>query len=118
MFITIVAYLVAAEMILGGQARLTNLTPGIRQKTLDKAEGYQRLLPIIPIKDPVLHSAFLGFFMSLGGILLLFRSTRRAGSVLTGTLNLLGVYVQSRIGIGYSHPVISAACCALVYLYT
>lgn len=96
------------ELFLGGQARLTSaLTPRLHQKAISKADGTQKYLSFIPIRDPVQHSRFIGAMMCLAGALLCKRQIRLYGGVLSVSLTLAGVYTQYRMRIPYWLPAVN-----------
>ena len=101
----ILRYILTFELFLGGQARLTpTLTPTLYRRAMAKAEGTQRYLSLIPVKDPIRHSNFIGAAMCTAGALLCLRRTRLAGALLAISLTLAGVYTQKRMGIPYWLP--------------
>ena len=107
------------EHFLGGQARLTSkLTPVLYERAMSKAAGTaEALYPIIPVKDPVLHSNVIGLLMVSTGSLLAYSKTR--GSNVTLSLNtfltLAGIYSQRRMRIPYYVPVFNLLLGAAVY---
>ena len=83
---TIIPPILAFELLLGGQARITPLlTPSLYHKAIDrKAVGTRdAFYPLIPIHDAVRHSKFIGVMMVVAGLLVARRGTREAGAGLT-----------------------------------
>lgn len=110
-----VRIVLTAELFLGGQARLTSaLTPGLYKRAMTKAEGTQRYLDFIPIKDATRHTNFIGALMVTAGVLLTSARTRLPGGVLSISLTLAGVYSQYRMGIPYWLPSVNTVLAAIV----
>ena len=114
------ALLLSFEHFLGGQARITSLlTPSLyRRAVVDKGPGTaEALYPIIPIKDHVRLTNFVGALMVLEGTLLALPRTR--GSLGTLGLNTFltaaGIYSQRRMGIPYWLPSVNMALGLLVW---
>ena len=108
------AYILSFEHFLGGQARITSLlTPSLYQgAVVRKGPGTaEALYPIIPFRDPTIHSNFIGVLMLLQGTLLAYPPTR--GSFWTLGLNTFltaaGIYSQRRMGIPYWLPCVNMA---------
>lgn len=98
-------YILTFELFLGGQARITpTLTPTLYNKAMAKADGVQKYLSFIPIKDSKEHTKFIGVLMCLAGVLLCYPRRRLEGGLLSISLTLAGVYTQLRMGIPYWLP--------------
>ncbi|KAI6793601.1 hypothetical protein KC332_g9596 [Hortaea werneckii] len=105
----------AAELFLGGQARLTrHLTPGLHDRAMAKAEGYLRYLSFIPARSPTEHSVYIGMAMCTAGGLLCFPATRIQGALLSTSLSLMGIYSQARMGISFWLPAINTVLGSLI----
>lgn len=114
------ALILAFELLVGGQARLSpNLTPTLHRRVMMKAKGTAvALYPVpIPIKDPILHTKFVGSLMVTAGLLT--GSSVMRGSLVTLFLTLFltcaGVYSQQRMGIPYWLPVVNSGLAVLVW---
>lgn len=106
------AYLLSFEHFLGGQCRITpKLTPSLyhRAVTVKAAGTAESLYPLIPIKNPIRHSQFIGLLMCATGALLAWSRTR--GTVLPLGLNTFltcaGIYSQQRMGMPFWLPVVN-----------
>ena len=111
----IVRVILSAELFLGGQARLTSmLTPTLHRRAMAKAEGTQKYLNFIPIRDSKSHTRFIGALMVAAGTLLMFRRTRLLGALLGIALTLAGVYSQYRMGIPYWLPSVNTVLAAII----
>ncbi len=118
-FVTIIRIVLTGELLLGGQARLTSrLTPTLYKRAMAKAEGTQRYLSFIPIRDPRQHTHFIGALMCLAALLLGFSRTRLAGGMLSIALTLAGVYSQYRMAIPYWLPAVNTVLAAVIILAT
>jgi hypothetical protein len=107
--------ILTAELFLGGQCRITPaLTPGLYQRVMRKADGTQKYLPFIPIKDPKEHTRFIGFLMCTAGALLCARRTRLLGGLLSISLTLAGVYTQWKMKIPYWLPSVNTVLAAVI----
>lgn len=118
--ITLVVRLVlAAELFLGGQARLTSsLTPNLHHRAMAKAEGTKKYLSFVPISNPTEHTRFIGALMcTAGGLLSIPRSVlsqgRLMGGLLSITLTLAGVYSQYKMRIPYWLPSVNTVLAAI-----
>lgn len=116
----VLAYLLSFEHLLGGQARITSLlTPSLYQgAVVRKGPGTaEALYPIIPIKDHVRLSNFIGALMVLQGTLLALPTTRSSlGALGLNTfLTAAGIYSQRRMGIPYWLPCVNMALGFLVW---
>ncbi len=115
--VPVINYILSFELFLGGQARLTSLlTPTLHKRAMSKASGTQKYLSFIPISDPILHSKFIGGLMCLAGSMLLMRSTRRVGSLLSGSLSVAGIYSQSKMRIPYWLPCLNTVLAVVIFL--
>lgn len=115
--VSTINYILSFELFLGGQARLTPLlTPSLYKRAMSKAVGNQKYLSFIPIRDPKLHSNFIGALMCLAGALLLSGITRRVGSLLSASLSLAGVYSQSKMGIPFWLPIVNSVLAAIIFV--
>lgn len=103
--------LFAAELLLGGQARITSrLTPSITKRAMAKAHGYREYLPIMPSRNAHEHSRAIGALMLAAGIGMLWPRAGPARILATslGTaLALMGIYSQRLMGIPYWLPCIN-----------
>jgi hypothetical protein len=72
---TIIPPVLSFELFLGGQARITSLlTPRLYNRAMSKAIGTRNAFyPIIAIKDPTLHSNFIGAWMCIAGALVAYK---------------------------------------------
>ncbi|KAF2652223.1 hypothetical protein K491DRAFT_719146 [Lophiostoma macrostomum CBS 122681] len=107
---TIIPPILSFELFLGGQARITSLlTPRLYKKAMSKAVGTRdAFYPIIAIKDPTLHSNFIGVWMCIAGALVAYRPLRVPwGAALTLVLTNMGIYSQRRMKIPYWLPVVN-----------
>lgn len=112
---SIARWVLALELFLGGQARLTDkLTPSVHQRVMDKAPGYMRYLDFLPVTDAGQHTQVIGSLMCLAGGLLCTSSTRLLGASLSMSLSLAGIYSQYRMGIPYWVPCIHTALAGFV----
>ena len=114
------ASILAFEMVLGGQARLTSFfTPSFYQRAMRKAPGtLEALYPLpVPTRDSTLHTRSVGAMMVLAGVLTGWPTTR--GSLGTLGLNLFltgaGVYSQRRMRIPYWLPVVNSVLAIVVW---
>lgn len=105
----VLRYILALELVFGGQARLTDWTPSVRQRAMAKAEGYRRYLPFLPGSTPSEHSRNIGLFMLGSGIgLLLPLKTIQLVCALLGTgLAIMGAYAQRAMGVPYWLPCVN-----------
>ena len=104
-----------AELFLGGQARLTSiLTPSLYKRAMAKAEGTQRYLDFIRIRDAKRHTNCIGASMVTAGALLISARARLAGGVLSIALTLAGVYTQYRMNIPYWLPSVNTVLAAII----
>ena len=111
----VVRIVLTTELFLGGQARLTSaLTPGLHKRAMAKAEGAQRYLDFIPIRDARQHTRFIGLLMCSAGALLSWQKTRLAGGLLSIALSLAGVYTQTRMQIPYWLPTTNTVLAGIV----
>lgn len=112
---SIARWILALELFLGGQARLTDrLTPSVHQRVMEKAPGYMRYLNFLPVKDPKQHTQVFGSLMCLAGGLLCVPSTNLPGATLSMSLSLAGIYSQYRMGISYWVPCVNTTLAALI----
>jgi hypothetical protein len=107
--------ILTAELFLGGQCRITPvLTPGLYQRAMRKADGTQKYLSFIPIKDAKEHTRFIGVLMCAAGALLCARRTRLVGGLLSISLTLAGVYTQMKMKIPYWLPSVNTVLAAVI----
>lgn len=117
--LTLLRYTLTAQLLLGGQARLTSrLTPSLHRRAMAKAPGTRKYLPFIPIRDPVRHTHFIGAMMCLAGVMLCLDveglRLRLAGAVLAVSLTLAGVWTQVRMGIPWWLPGVNSVVAGVV----
>ena len=108
---TTLAFLLAFEFLLGGQARITPfLTPAIHRVVMDKARTTREALSFIPVQDAKQHTQFLGCAMCLNAILLVAPRTRcNIGVGLTLALTGALVRMHTRLGESVVVPVVNSA---------
>jgi hypothetical protein len=114
--VSLARYILAFELFLGGQARLTNFTPHLHEKAMSKADGYKKYLPFIPGKTAVEHSRNIGILMSTAGALMCFpaTATRLPGATLSLSLSSMGIYSQHLMGVPYWLPVVNTVLAAFI----
>lgn len=107
--------ILTAQLVLGGQARLTStLTPTLHKRAMSKAEGARKYLSFVPIRDAKQHTRFIGLLMCAAGALLSWHRTRLSGALLSMSLSLMGVYSQWRMAIPYWLPAVNTVLAAVI----
>lgn len=113
--ITGIRWILTAELLLGGQARLTDkMTPTVHKKAMSKADGYRRYLPFIPASNSTQHSQIIGGLMCIAGGVLCTATTRTFGASLSMSLSIAGWYSQARMCVPYLLPIINTVLAGLI----
>ncbi|KAL6719218.1 hypothetical protein ACLMJK_003455 [Lecanora helva] len=90
----LLAAILSAELLLGGQARLPiSPTPSLQKRAMAKADGTLAAFPFVPL-DAVTFTRVIGVAMCLASVGVAVPATRAAGVMLSGTLSLMGVWNQ------------------------
>lgn len=111
---TYLRYLLTAQLLLGGQTRLTSLiTPGAHAIAMSKASQLQHYVPLPFISDPKRHSQAMGALMLGSGVMLCAKSTRLPGALIAGGVLLSWVYGFGRMGAEWYVPLVN---CGIVGL--
>ena len=111
----ILALTLSFELALGGQARLPfSPTPTLRKKAMSKAQGVKDALPLVPLDAVDLTTAF-GVLMCLASILVALPVTRVGGSLLSGSISIIGWYSQAKMGVPYWLPIVNTGLAGVIW---
>lgn len=118
---TLLRYLLTAQLVLGGQARLTSLfTPGANQLAMQKAPalhhhlgGYLFPLPI-RVSGAEQHSRLTGAVMLGSGAMLCLPQTRLAGAVASGALLGSWAWAFWQMGTEWPVPVVNVVIAGVI----
>ena len=112
----VLAGILAAELLIGGQARLPfSPTPSLQRKAMAKADGIKDIMPFVPV-GAIPFSRFLGWTMCLASGLVAVPSTRVYGAPLSASLSVIGWVAQARMGMPYWLPVVNTVLAGVTWL--
>lgn len=113
----VLRWMLAAQLLLGGQARLTSLlTPGAHQIAMSKAPEMARYMPIPFVSRPEQHTKVMGAVMlfSAGMLCVRHANVRLAGAVVAGATLGSWVYASWKMGAEWYVPVVNCVITGLV----
>ncbi|EMC92141.1 hypothetical protein BAUCODRAFT_78334 [Baudoinia panamericana UAMH 10762] len=112
---TALPLILAFELFLGGQARLTDrITPGLHKQASRKASGYYRWLNFLPVDDAETFQHVIGGLMIFAGILICVPPMRAMGTLLSMALSGGGVYSHRKMGVPYWLPAVNTAIAVVI----